>query len=419
MSRDKEERGPECILCGKCLSACPLVEATGREELAPRSKVRLADFLQEQPGTLDEQDAARLASLCLGCGRCARVCAQGLEPARIVAGLRAAHPGWRQWLWKQWIDRASTLWPLARRSGGMLDRAPLRSLARRPEPGRLGLLLKSLQGLDRCPMRAYVSLREAPEPMEVLARSGVDAQAPDVAGEWPGPSIQSGADLAQGVLLFSGCAGQHLRPEWDAKARSLLVALGWRRTHAEFACCGSTLGTAGLFAEQHTARERNLEIWRAGGRGLVVAYCASCLNGLWAYVQEPELFVDGREAALWRERVVPLARLLKFGRFMVSDDAPEVAGYHRPCHVCGADHDAALLRTVLGSRLRELPDRCCGFGGPLRLADPALADAVARRRAADLAGLPQVLTGCTACALQLAASAPEQTTTGHWLDIFS
>ena len=29
---------PECILCGRCLSVCPLFTATGREELSPRAK---------------------------------------------------------------------------------------------------------------------------------------------------------------------------------------------------------------------------------------------------------------------------------------------------------------------------------------------------------------------------------------------
>ena len=30
-------RRPECILCGRCLSVCPLFAATGREELSPRA----------------------------------------------------------------------------------------------------------------------------------------------------------------------------------------------------------------------------------------------------------------------------------------------------------------------------------------------------------------------------------------------
>lgn len=414
MSRHKEERGPECILCGKCLSVCPLVAATGREELAPRSKALLASMLRQRPDALNGVAAARLASLCLGCGRCAEVCAQGLRPAETVARLRAEHPGWREWLWKQWIQRAETLWPLARHTAGSLDRSPLRLLAQKPEPGRLGLMVKSLCGLDRSPMRAYLSLRDVPEPQDVMVRSGLDMAVPE-----GGPTAVAADALTSGVLLFSGCAGRHLRPEWDDTARALLAAMGLQRIHADFACCGSTLGTAGLFAEQRAARERNLEIWRAGGRGLVLTYCASCLHGLRAYADEPELFHGPAEVALWRRRVAPLSRLLKSVRFMVSDDAPQSVGYHRPCHTRGTDHDAALLRAVLGGRFRALPDRCCGFGGPLRLADPESADKVARQRVLDLDGLPQVLTGCTACALQLAASAPKTTITGHWLDSIS
>jgi glycolate oxidase iron-sulfur subunit len=389
-ARGEERGGSGCILCGKCLSVCPLLGATGREELAPRAKARLAEHLLDRPEELDGRDAARLAALCLGCGRCAEACAQGVEPASLVARLRAAHPGWREWLWKQWISRAETLWPAAFRAGKFLGRTPEGLF-----PGRFGALLKSLRGLDRPRIHAYVRVAAVPE------------SAPEGIGE------------AREVLLFSGCTGRFARPDWDAAARRLLAGIGLPRIEADFACCGSTLGGAGLLNEQASARRRNVEIWRAAGRPVLVAYCASCVRGLAEYAADAALFADGDEAALWAVRVTPLARLLKSARFVVSENAPRAVGYHRPCHAPEPDEDLALLRAALGGRLRPLPDRCCGFGGALRLAEPALAEAVSARRAADLAGAEQLLTGCTACALELASIAPETTRAGHWLEVFS
>lgn len=390
--RSAADGDPRCILCGKCLAVCPLVGATGREELAPRAKARLAANLLDHPERLRIADAARLGSLCLGCGRCAEACSQGVRPARLMARLRSEHPGWREWLWKQWIGRAERLWPAAFSTGKFLGRAPEALF-----PGRFGVLLKSLRGLDRPRTDAYVRITAFPEP------------APEAAGS------------SREVLLFSGCAGRFARPDWDVAARRLLAGLGLRRIEADFACCGSTLGGAGLLDEQRAARERNVALWRAAGRPPLVAYCASCLRGLSDYADAadaPELFEDAAEAACWAARVTPLARLLKSARFVVSEDAPEAVGYHRPCHAPDPDEDAALLRAALGGRFRPLPDRCCGFGGALRLAAPELAEAVAQRRAGDLAGLPLVLTGCTACALELAACAPQSTLAGHWLELF-
>ncbi len=55
----------QCILCGKCLEVCPLLNATGREELSPRAKASLCSALADKAGELSEADAARLAGICL------------------------------------------------------------------------------------------------------------------------------------------------------------------------------------------------------------------------------------------------------------------------------------------------------------------------------------------------------------------
>ena len=381
---------PQCILCGKCLEVCPLLAATGREELAPRAKGWLDRYLRQSPGApapdaLTEEDVARLAGFCLSCGRCAAVCPQGVDVPALVAGLRRDHPTFRHTLWKQWLARADRLWPLA----GRLARVLPESLT----PGRLGVALKAMRGLsDKAGVKPFVTVAEYPD-------------------QWRGRE----------ALLFPGCAGTHLAPRWTDRAVRFMEGLGMRRIEtgqgAAFGCCGSPLEAAGFAPEAHQARERNVEIWRAAGRPMLLVFCASCLAGLRAYPEKE--FQDAAEARAWAASVTPLAALLHPARFVIPTNAPDAVGYHRPCHGrdMGHDPDRALLEGALGGRLVVLPDACCGFGGVLRLTAPDLADQVGAERARGLDGLDAVLTGCTACVTQLATLAPKGTIAAHWLDM--
>ena len=100
---------PECILCGRCLSVCPLFAATGREELSPRAKFFLARAVAEGRADLSARAAEILATVCLSCGKCESACPLGLCGPDLVAELRASHPGFAGFLWKLWIERAGLM----------------------------------------------------------------------------------------------------------------------------------------------------------------------------------------------------------------------------------------------------------------------------------------------------------------------
>ena len=375
----------ECILCGKCLAVCPLVAATGREELSPKAKFVLRDAL-ETGKTLDERAAARLAALCLACGRCEKICPQGLCGPDLAAKLRAAHPGWREWLWKQWLTRPRTLWPAAHTLAERLPE-PLAKLG--GEPGRA---LK----------RGFMALRRDP------------AIAP-----WLAVRAYPSCGRERKAVLFSGCTARHGRPAWIATARELLIELGFEIAEADFACCGCSMGHAGLEEVQCDMQRANLAAWRAAGRPLVVAFCATCRCGLRGYVRAP-LGWEPMEREAWLAAVMPLAGLLDGVEFRVLEHAPKRVLYHRPCHGAGGDQDRKLLLRTLGSRLvKSGLEQCCGFGGVMQLGAPELSAAVAERAWTHYAARPgdQLMTGCSACALHLAATAPDGVTVGHWLEL--
>ncbi len=375
------EKQAECIFCGKCLEVCPLLAATGREEFSPRAKAHLAQTLQRDPNLLNEPDAAALAGICLGCGQCAKVCSQGVDVPAAVARLRATHPGWKGWLWKRWMERAKSLWPLAGRASRFVPEAAL--------PGQLSGLLKLAQGLGRDPIKPFVNIEYFPESYRRTE-----------------------------VLLFPGCAAQNAAPYWTSAAEGLCDSLGLSRIGAQFSCCGAGLATAGLPGERLEAARRNVEIWRAGGRPWLVIFCASCLDGLRAYAGDRDLLPDQEEADAWLAALTPLSRLLNSARFVVSPDAPQELGYHHPCHASGHDPDEALVRTMFVGRELQVSQECCGFGGIMQLGAPSLSKAVSDRCWSELAPKEGtlMLTGCTACVFQLAATSTGGTCAAHWLE---
>lgn len=397
----------ECVLCGCCLAGCPLLAATGREELSPRAKALLAGPSKWDAALLRETDIAALTTLCLACGRCEKLCPQGVKVPQLVAAMRAAHPDFRQWLWKQWITRLGPMWSLAARGAAVLPE----SFA----PASLGLALKGLKGL-RPGKGLSPWLRVTDLPTAEFAQRHGDRE----------------------VAVFDGCVGRGPRASsWGATARWLLRGLGARLVEPKFGCCGSTLGVAGLPEAQRDARRANISAWRAAGRPLLAVYCATCVKGLGEYAAEAsdvtELFADAAEAELWRASVTPLAALLAGTRGKIARGAPAVVGYHQPCHAAplpgGGDADQALLHGLLNSRLRApASSACCGFGGILQLGAPELSARVGAGCWANLDGAlgftaaPEVtpayvLTGCSGCVMQLSATAPAGASVGHWLEI--
>ncbi|NDY56765.1 (Fe-S)-binding protein [Desulfovibrio sulfodismutans] len=383
MSNATDEQSPafhppgDCILCGRCVVVCPLFAATGREELSPRAKFLLLGRLALDDPTLGRTAASELAGLCLSCGRCQAACPLGLCAPDAVGALRAAHPGWPEFLWGQWITRAGIMWPMA---------AALCRLA--PRIGPMPRLAAALSGLDQT--------RAIPP--------------------WLAPARFDTALAGRRVAIFPGCVAAFARTDWTRAARRLLLGTGALLAKTpEFACCGAPLGHAGLPAAQDAARRTNIRIWREAGRPVLAVFCASCHHGLAAYPES--LFLPG-EADTWRQSVIPLSTLLGDTAFTVAAKAPQAIQYHQPCHAPPGDPDAALLSRAVGRPFPHGPTPCCGFGGLMQITAPDLSAATAAAcwQAHDPPQKAHVLTSCAGCATQLAATAPPSVTVGHWLE---
>jgi glycolate oxidase iron-sulfur subunit len=377
---DDKKKRPSCILCSRCLEVCPLVAATGREELSPKAKFFMAS--KRGAGKKADLAIAHLAELCLSCGKCEKACPHNLCGPELVSELRAENPGWQEWLWKTWMTRAAVLWPLAAHSAGFLPEA----LTARTLPA-----MEKLKALADTPATPWIAV-------EHLDQAGAGKPA----------------------VLFSGCTGAYARKSWTRTAAALLQGLGYDTSaRPEFTCCGCTLGHAGAKDAQLAMQTANIKAWREAGRPLIATFCATCRCGLRSYA-DVNLGWNAMEREEWLAAVVPLTGLFGESRFRALTAAPTEVYYHKPCHGAGNDRDLAFLRQVLGPRLaRVVDDSCCGFGGVLQLGAPELSNKVAAHYWQRLAPPKDaaLLTSCSGCVLQLTATAPAGVAVRHWLDV--
>lgn len=379
----------ECILCGRCLSVCPVLLGTGREELSPKAKQHMLKTLARNPERLRLADCRVLADKCLSCGRCRTVCPQGLSVPRRLAELRAAHPGWQQWLWKQWIERGAALWPALAVFGKVAPKDV--------GPQTFARFMDSLRAM---------------------------APAQDITPWLAVHTYDSEVGRGRSILLFAGCTARRIQKAWHAKAEAILGNLGYTvLSERAMTCCGLTLDHAGIPDAAHEARMRNVNAWRAAGRPRITTFCASCFHGLGEYAHCADVNWEEGEAEAFANALVPLSSLWGETTFTVTDAAPARVRYHQPCHWGGSDPDKAWLAATLGARISAPSGvQCCGMGGVLQLGDQPLSRAVATRcwdaLAPDEGTL--VITGCSGCTMQLRSSSPAMGRSGvpvaHWLD---
>ncbi|CCO22778.1 (Fe-S)-binding protein [Maridesulfovibrio hydrothermalis] len=370
-----------CVQCGKCLDVCPLFKATGREELTPRAKFFL-ETLDSSEG-LREKDFKSLAELCLSCGRCAENCPQNMSGPELVSELRSQSKGIAQICWDFWLAQPGLIWPLA----CVLSKLSPEGL---PEPF----------GSAKKRMKSLFANKHEP---------------------WAELAVQVKFEKRK-VALFKGCVGRYARPDWVKKAESLMNGMGLvRAAEPKFSCCGSSYKSAGLLERLSDSRQKNIRAWQDAGCPLLITFCATCLKGLKEYSLD-DFSGDAQLREKWLAALIPLSSLLLDAEVRLSDNAPEQVVYHKPCHAPVDDPDRTLIGLIAAGRLLPVQeDLCCGFGGVMQLSAPELSKQVGMHcmdhLSKELKTGGNILTGCSACVIQLATIAKDEYFAAHWLDI--
>jgi hypothetical protein len=204
-----------------------------------------------------------------------------------------------------------------------------------------------------------------------------------------------------GYVFFPGCQLGASNPEHVRGSYRLLNADGDCGVY--LGCCGAPAWWAGddkRFFENFSAIRAG---WRAMGKPVFVFACATCA-GLFAAFAPEITGVSLYERLAGRDDLAPAD---PFGRASVFD----------PCSARGSAGMQTAVRAILeraGVEMTQLPEknRCCGYGGHMRAANPKLYDEIARNRA-SLGGDPYIVY-CANCREVFASYGKE---CAHILDV--
>ncbi|MGH7780971.1 MAG: (Fe-S)-binding protein [Candidatus Binataceae bacterium] len=379
----------DCVHCGLCLEACPTYAISRSEMDSPRGRIYLMKALAEGRLELDA-DAARHLDLCLGCRGCETACPSGVHYGRLIEDART------------YVEMN-------------YSRGPLDGLKRRlisaifPYPARLRIVLAPLRALEAAGLRPALEAilpRWARAWLELLptaSNSGAISSRP----------LPEPLPFAATVLVHHGCVTQVLADSENVNAERLLTAAGYRVAHLEqTVCCGAL--------DLHSGnRGRALEFARANVRAVIgsgadsiVSAASGCSTAFADYglllKDDTELAADARAVA---EKLTDLSALLLASERFAMPEFRCVVTYHDACHLAHGlgvrDAPRRLLRSIPGLELVELPeaDMCCGSAGSYNLTEPAMARALANRKAENIAatGADYVVLANPGCEFQIAA----------------
>ena len=211
------------------------------------------------------------------------------------------------------------------------------------------------------------------------------------------------------IAFFAGCAVDNFQPDIGTATVRVLEALGYEVVLPEdLVCCGRPVLSFGDRSAAEELARKNHDVLASLDVDAIVTSCASC--GLTFKKDYPALLApSGRKPV----RVLDIHEFLtgKTGDLDLRP-VPEKVTWHDPCHLGRGQGLAKTGREVLlavpGIELVEMknPDRCCGFGGVMRVSHSSLSSAIGEAKAKDIGGTHAdvVIAGCPGCRMQIADS---------------
>ncbi len=378
-----------CVHCGFCTATCPTFLLTGDELDSPRGRIYLIKEMLENDRPADARITRHL-DRCLSCLGCMTTCPSGVNYMHLVDHARAH------------VEETYT-----RPIGERALRSALAFVLARPVWFRLGLrlsaLLRPLQGL--LPQRLAAMLALAPR--ETPPASSVDR-----------PQIfpAQGARRLR-VALLNGCAQQALDPAINEATVRLLTRFGVEVVVTEGAgCCGALAHHLGKTEASHDHAAHNIEAWmreiEAGGLDRIVINTSGCGTTVKDY---GFMFRDDPQRAKAAAHIASITRDVSEVLAELEIDWPRAAPKLRVVYhaACSLQHGQKITQAPLalleaaGFEALIVPEGhiCCGSAGTYNLLQPELAEALRKRKVANIEPLSPdaVVAGNLGCITQIAA----------------
>ncbi len=347
-----------CVKCGTCAAVCPSYAGARDETYSARGRMALVQAVLDRRIAVAKAFRDRLAA-CTTCLSCESVCPIGVPVVAIIQAAKElavaeAGPGFVNSL-----------------AAGVLRRPLLFGAVARLAPLFLHLPAERRLG-------------------ETTVRKRAAAGTPEAR-----------------ALFFPGCAVQGLQSDIGRAVKRVLGALGYDViTPAGLQCCGRPFLSLGLRKRAEDLARRNARILTTTKADVIVTACAAC--GMTFKKDYPALLGGVRAPVVLDIHEVVGPRL---SRVAWSSVAGTIT-WHEPCHLGRGQGLGPVARSVLDAvpgldRVEmEDADRCCGFGGALRLTQHRLSDAIggAKARAVLETKASRVVTGCPGCRMQISAA---------------
>ena len=388
-NRVSEEILRRCVHCGFCTATCPTYVLLGDELDSPRGRIYLLKDMLEN----DRQPTAETVKhidRCLSCLSCRTTCPSGVDYMHLIDhGREVVEERYRR--------------PLSDR----LFRGLIATLVPRPGLFRLAMVAGWFARPFRRLLPGRLGAMIALVPWRIDPASSVDR--PQV--------FRAVGERRQRVALMTGCAQQALRPAINEATVRLLTRLGCEVVVAKgMGCCGALEHHMGKSAGSQQAARRNIAAWEeaerdGGALDAIVINASGCGTTIKDY---GHMLANDPAWAERASRIGGLARdvsevLAGLGiPEPVENDKGLSVAYHSACSMQHGQRISAppveLLRKAgFDVRIPAESHLCCGSAGSYNMTQPAIAQRLGRRKAANLAatGADVIATGNIGCQMQI------------------
>jgi glycolate oxidase iron-sulfur subunit len=355
-----------CVKCGSCGAVCPTYLHERDESYSARGRVALIKAVLDGRLTISEIFKDRLAT-CATCLACEAACPSNVPVTEI------------------------------------LQAAKEQAVA---ESGR-GIISSVIAGAMKQPALIRAAAWLAPVVLH-YARQGPGAGVQGAGGRKSSKfKVHSSAKNARRgrVVFFPGCAVDYIKPDIGSATIGVLNAIGFDViVPDDLKCCGRPLLSLGDRPAAEELAAHNAAVFEALEVDAIVTACASC--GLTFKKEYPKLLLPGAKTPV----VQDIHEFLS-GRIAGIELKPvcKSVTVHDPCHL-GRGQGLSrtvrdLLQTIPGLTLVEMkdPDRCCGFGGVMRISHRGLSDGIAADKVNSIIATRAsvIATGCPGCCMQI------------------
>jgi len=390
-----EELIDDCVHCGFCLPSCPTYALWGEEMDSPRGRIHLMKTGLEGAPLTDTMVGHFDA--CLGCMACVTACPSGVQYDKLIGATRPQ------------VERNHE-----RTRGEKLLREAIFRLF--PYPKRLRLVRGPLRLYQRTPLSG------------VLRRSGLldrisptlrvlESLAPPLNKREPIPVRTPAVGQRRAVVgMLTGCVQSAFFPDVNAATVRVLAAEGCEViTPKAQGCCGALSEHLGREEEGLRFARELIDVFAAAEVTHVVVNAAGCGSQMKDYahlLRDDPAYAERAEEFTAKVRDVSEV-LVELGTVAPRHPLEVSAAYHDACHLAHAQgirsQPRQLLGEIPGLEVREIADAalCCGSAGVYNILNPAPADELGDRKAANVlaTGAQLLVTANPGCLMQIATAA--------------